>query len=71
MEQSYKKRPPRATANSPPGLPDMGEFYFINLSKSVDFFIVLSQTHFLKQYLIFPHVVNSHGVIYIFRMLGP
>lgn len=21
MEQAYKKRPPRATANSPPGLP--------------------------------------------------
>lgn len=31
MEQAYKKRPPRATTNSPPGLPDMGEFYFINL----------------------------------------
>lgn len=31
MEQSYKKRPPRATANSPPVLSDMGEFYFINL----------------------------------------
>lgn len=31
MEQSYKKRPPRATANSPPVLADMGEFYFINL----------------------------------------
>ena len=31
MEQSYKKRPPCATANSPPGLPDMGEIYFINL----------------------------------------
>ena len=31
MEQSYKKRSPRATANSPPVLSDMGEFYFINL----------------------------------------
>lgn len=31
MEQSYKKRPPRATANSPPVLADMGEIYFINL----------------------------------------
>lgn len=31
MKLSYKKRPPHATANSPPGLPDMGEFYFINL----------------------------------------
>lgn len=24
MKQAYKKRPPRATANSPPVLPDMG-----------------------------------------------
>ncbi len=31
MEQAHKKLPPRATANSPPVLPDMGEFYFINL----------------------------------------
>ena len=31
MEQSYKKRSSRATANSPPVLSDMGEFYFINL----------------------------------------
>lgn len=37
MEQSYKKRPPRATANSPPVLSDMGEFYFINLK---NFFII-------------------------------
>ena len=25
MEQAHKKRSPRATANSPPGLSDMGE----------------------------------------------
>lgn len=31
MEQAYKKRLPRATANSPPILTDMGEIYFINL----------------------------------------
>lgn len=31
MKEAHKKRPPRATANSPPGLPDMGEIYFINL----------------------------------------
>lgn len=37
MEQAYKKRPPRATANSPPVLSDMGEFYFINLE---NFFII-------------------------------
>lgn len=34
MKQAYKKRPPRATANSPPGLADMGGFYFINLENS-------------------------------------
>lgn len=32
MKQAYKKRLPRATANSPPVLSDMGEFYFINLT---------------------------------------
>lgn len=31
MEQAHKKRSPRATANSPPGLSDMGKIYFINL----------------------------------------
>ena len=31
MIQTHKKRSPRATANSPPVLPDMGEIYFINL----------------------------------------
>lgn len=31
MLQAYKKRPPRATANSPPALPTDGENYFINL----------------------------------------
>lgn len=31
MKQAHKKRSPCATANSPPVLPDMGEFYFINL----------------------------------------
>lgn len=31
MKQAHKKRPPRATANSPPILTDMGEIYFINL----------------------------------------
>lgn len=28
MEQAYKKRPPRATANSPPVLPDMGKLLY-------------------------------------------
>lgn len=28
MKQVYKKRPPRATANSPPGLPDMGKLLY-------------------------------------------
>lgn len=37
MEQAHKKRPPCATANSPPVLPDMGKIYFINLA---NFFII-------------------------------
>ena len=37
MKKAHKKRPPRATANSPPGLSDMGKIYFINL---VNFFII-------------------------------
>ena len=32
MKQAHKKRSPRATANSPPILADMGKIYFINLS---------------------------------------
>lgn len=31
MKEAHKKRSPRATANSPPVLADMGEIYFINL----------------------------------------
>lgn len=31
MKQAHKKRPPRATANSPLVLADMGGNYFINL----------------------------------------
>ena len=31
MKQAHKKRSPRTTANSLPGLPDMGKIYFINL----------------------------------------
>lgn len=28
MKQAYKKRPPRATANNPPVLPDMGKLLY-------------------------------------------
>ena len=31
MKKAHKKRPPRATANSPPIFADMGKIYFINL----------------------------------------
>ena len=44
MKQAYKKRSPRATANSPPGLPDMGELFY----KS-DNFIMLLHIHSLTQ----------------------
>lgn len=36
MEQVHKKRSPRATANSPPILTDMGKIYFINLKNKKD-----------------------------------
>lgn len=35
MKQAYKKRSPRATANSPLELPRYGEIYFINLTKFI------------------------------------
>lgn len=38
MKQAYKKRPPRATANSPPVLADMGKIYFINLKNLLNFY---------------------------------
>lgn len=37
MKEAHKKRSPRATANSPPVLPDIGGIYFINLT---NFFII-------------------------------
>lgn len=40
MKQAYKKRPSRATANSPPGLPDMGKLLY----KSGKFFKNQTQT---------------------------
>ena len=40
MKQAYKKRPPRATANSPPVLADMGGGdCFINLVSKKDRFL--------------------------------
>lgn len=41
MEQAHKKRSPRATANSPPVLADMGELFY----KSGKFEINKSFTH--------------------------
>ncbi len=35
MKQTHQKRPPRATANSPPVLLDIGENYFINLANVI------------------------------------
>lgn len=48
MKQAYKKRSPRATANSPPVLPDMGELFY----KSGNF-IMLLHIHSLTQSMIF------------------
>ena len=45
MTKVHKKRPPRATANSPPVLADMGKLLY----KSVKFYFLLPLTHSLKQ----------------------
>ena len=39
MVQTHEKRPPRATANSPPILTDMGGDCFINLRSKKDRFL--------------------------------
>lgn len=43
MEQSYKKRSPRATANSPPVLADMGGILFYKSGK----FSYISKFHII------------------------
>ena len=40
MKQAHKKRSPRATANSPPGLPDMGEILFYKSDKFIKYIAV-------------------------------
>lgn len=45
MEQAHKKRPPCATANSPPVLPDMGKIYFINLEDKEKAFVESPFSH--------------------------
>ena len=50
MKQAHKKRPPRATANSPPGLPDIGKLLYkscIFLNFFICLIFPLSQTHYL------------------------
>lgn len=44
MKQAHKKRSPRATANSPPGLPDMGEIILIIYAiKSINFLLLKTE----------------------------
>lgn len=45
MKQASKKRPPRATANSPPALPTDGENYFINLENVILLVFILLYTN--------------------------
>lgn len=44
MKQAYKKRPPRATANSPPVLVDMGKLLYksVKFSYISKFHIIIS-----------------------------
>lgn len=48
MERAHKKRPPRATANSPPVLADMGKLLY----KSVKFINQVLYTKWIKRGLI-------------------
>jgi len=36
MKQAYKKRPPRATANSPPVLVDMGKLLYKSVKSEIN-----------------------------------
>lgn len=45
MKQTHQKRPPRATANSPPVLLDIWENYFINLVNVILLVFILLYTN--------------------------
>ena len=68
MEQSYKKRPPRATANSPPVLADMGggELFYksevISLVKKAEFIMIV---HLLSLILYFLRLLSSKYMLRI------
>ena len=64
MEQSYKKRPPRATANSPPVLSDMGEFYFINLRNFYISAVIHSKSILYKINVAFKKQIRNKTVFF-------
>lgn len=64
MEQSYKTRPPRATANSPPGLSDMGEIYFINLENFYTSFVIYSKSALYKIHIAFKEQIRNKTVFF-------
>lgn len=64
MEQSYKKRPPRATANSPLGLPDMGKIYFINLVNFYTSFVIHSKSILYKIHIASKKQIRNKTVFF-------
>jgi hypothetical protein len=66
MKQAYKKRPPRATANSPPLLADMGKLFYksevISLVKKAEFIMIV---HLLSLILYFLRLLSSKYMLRI------
>ena len=57
MEQAYKKRSPRATANSPPVLADMGKLLYKSVNFKTTTKIYLTQLS--MHYFIYCYTINS------------
>lgn len=64
MEQAHKKRPPCATANSPPVLPDMGKIYFINLVNFYTSFVIYSKSALYKTHIAFKEQIRNKTVFF-------
>ena len=64
MKQAYKKRPPCATANSPPILTDMGEIYFINLVNFYISTVIHSKSILYKIHIAFKKQIRNKTVFF-------
>ena len=64
MKQAHKKRPPRATANSPLVLADMGGNYFINLTNFYTSFVIYSKSALYKIHIAFKEQIRNKTVFF-------